>query len=262
MGKMTKKNEKYAVFIDIDGTLITDSLTPPEENIRAIERARKKGHKVFINTGRSYGNIPDELKRYALSLDGIVSGSGSHILLDGKVIHSVSFPDELLEDFCRFFLEDPSRTCLFEGVDDMFALGSGYASFGKFKNIITSMDDYHRLLEGRRVSVIALKGVTEEECRRRFGNRITLFWLRSYFDCVLNGCDKANGIDIMLSAVGLPLEHTIAIGDSTNDLPMINHCAIGVAMGNASDELKNAADYVTGTNSEFGVASVIERFLL
>ncbi len=258
---MTDKNEKYAIFIDIDGTLITDSFTPPEENIRTIERARKKGHKVFINTGRSYGNMPDELKRYAMTLDGLVSGSGSYILLDGKVIHSVCFPDELLEDFCRFFLEDKSRTCLFEGVDDMFALGSGYASFGTYNNIITGMDDYNRMLKGQRISVIALKGVSEEECRLRFGNRITLFWLRSYFDCVLNGCDKANGIDIMLSALGLPLERTIAIGDSTNDLPMIKHCAVGVAMGNATDELKNAADYVTGTNSEFGVATAIETLL-
>lgn len=259
---MKDKNEKYAVFIDIDGTLITDSFTPPEEILNAIEKARKNGHKVFINTGRSLANIPDELRSYALSLDGVISGNGSHIVLGGKEFYSVCFADSLLEDFCRYMLEDESRTCLFEGVDEMFALGPEHECFGRYRHVIKSMDDYRSKLLGQRVSVIAAKGTTVEECRRRFGDAVAFYSYKSFFDCVLKGCDKAKAIDIILKAADIPLKNTMAIGDSINDRPMIERCAVGVAMGNADDELKEAADYVTLTNKQFGVAAAIERFLL
>ena len=54
---MLNKNEKCAVFLDIDGTLLSDSFIIPPENLRAIKAAQEKGHLVFINTGRSWGNI-------------------------------------------------------------------------------------------------------------------------------------------------------------------------------------------------------------
>jgi Cof subfamily protein (haloacid dehalogenase superfamily) len=259
---MSFNKEKYAVFIDIDGTLISDSFTPPDGNLRAIEKARKKGHLVFINTGRSLANIPDELRDYALSLDGVISGNGSHIVFNGKELFSACFPDSLLFDFCRFMLADESRTCLFEGVDELFAMGAERGRFGRCGHVIKSMDDFHIILEGRRISVIAVKGVTVEECSRRFGEDVAFYSYKSFFDCVLKGCDKAKAVDIILKAAGIPLENTMAIGDSANDRPMIEHCAIGVAMGNADEELKDAADFVTVPNTQSGVAAAIEKFLL
>jgi Cof subfamily protein (haloacid dehalogenase superfamily) len=259
---MTDKNKNYATFIDIDGTLITDTFTPPERNVKAIERARKRGHKVFINTGRSLANIPDELRSYALTLDGVISGNGSHIIYGGREIYAACFPDSLLESLCRFFLRREDAACLLEGIDEMFVLGSGRKCFGGCENIITSMDDCRKKLLGHRISVAAVKGVSADECLSRFGGEIEIYRYESFFDCVLKDCDKAKGIDIMLSAAGMPLERTIGIGDSANDLPMIDKCAIGVAMGNADSLLKKAADYITGTNKECGVASAIEKLLL
>ena len=64
--------EKYAVFLDIDGTLISNSFEIPERNKKAIAAAREKGHMVFINTGRSYCNIPPQLHEQ-FDVDGIIA---------------------------------------------------------------------------------------------------------------------------------------------------------------------------------------------
>ena len=57
------RSKRYAIFIDIDGTLYTSANGTPKVNIEAIKRVREKGHLVFINTGRSYGYIPEEIIR-------------------------------------------------------------------------------------------------------------------------------------------------------------------------------------------------------
>lgn len=258
---MTPDYAKYAVFIDIDGTLITDSFKPPEANTLAIRQARKNGHKIFINTGRSWANMPKELLDYVTALDGVVSGNGSHIVLDGKVIHSVTFPDSVLRSLCKFFFSTPGATCLFEGVDRMLLLDNNVGYFRGYDNVISSVSEFEEKLMGMAVSVVAINGVSVEEFKKHFGDEVTVFQFKYFSDCVMCGCNKARGMDILLDAVGIPLEHTIAIGDSMNDLPMLEHSGIGVAMGNAVDALKEAADFVADTNFNSGVAQAINKYL-
>ena len=68
------KNDKYIIFLDIDGTVMVNNVVP-ELDIKAIDKARELGHKVFINTGRAYGFFPKELQE-ALEYDGVVCGLG------------------------------------------------------------------------------------------------------------------------------------------------------------------------------------------
>ena len=82
-------DNRFAVFLDIDGTLISDSFRIPTPNLEAIAAARAKGHMVFINTGRSWGYIPDEL-REQFNVDGVVAGSGAMIIIDGETVYPVA----------------------------------------------------------------------------------------------------------------------------------------------------------------------------
>ena len=87
-------------------------------------------------------------------------------------------------------------------------------------------------------------------------------WHPAFTDCIPKGTDKSVGIDIVCSHYGLDVSETMAFGDGGNDIGMLSHAGIGVAMGNASDEVKAAASYVTSSVDEDGIARALEKFCL
>lgn len=76
------------------------------------------------------------------------------------------------------------------------------------------------------------------------------------------GVNKAKGLELVCDKLGITMENVLSCGDSLNDIKMIQASGIGVAMGNAQDAIKYAADYVTDTNENDGVAKAIEKFVL
>jgi len=76
------------------------------------------------------------------------------------------------------------------------------------------------------------------------------------------GVCKGKGVEILGEKLGIKKEEIIAIGDNENDLTMIEYAGLGVAMGNATEEVKELADYITDTNNNSGVAKAINKFAL
>ncbi|MEE1145901.1 MAG: HAD-IIB family hydrolase, partial [Bacteroidaceae bacterium] len=76
------------------------------------------------------------------------------------------------------------------------------------------------------------------------------------------GIDKAKSLAVLLERIGLTREEMMACGDGFNDLSMIQFAGMGVAMANAQDVVKEAADHITASNEECGVAKVVEEFFL
>ena len=83
-----------------------------------------------------------------------------------------------------------------------------------------------------------------------------------FLEILPKGIDKAKRLEVLLEILGISREEMIACGDGYNDLSMIRFAGLGVAMGNAVLPVRNAADYITGTNDEDGVAQVVEKFML
>jgi len=81
-----------------------------------------------------------------------------------------------------------------------------------------------------------------------------------YLEVVPKGCSKSDGIRRVIESAGIRREDVLAVGDSANDLDMLRYAGIGAAMGNASDEVKAAADWVTGTLAQHGAAQALLRF--
>ena len=83
-----------------------------------------------------------------------------------------------------------------------------------------------------------------------------------FLELVPLGIDKAQSLTVLLEKLDMKREEMVAVGDGFNDLSMIQFAGLGVAMANAQDVVKEAADYVTLSNEEDGVAAVVEKFLL
>ena len=83
-----------------------------------------------------------------------------------------------------------------------------------------------------------------------------------FIEVMPKNVDKATSLDRMLETVGLTREDAICCGDGFNDISMIKYAGVGVAMANARDEVKEAADFVTGSNEEDGLVQVIDTFIL
>ena len=87
-----------------------------------------------------------------------------------------------------------------------------------------------------------------------------LRWHPAFVDVVAPGGGKDRGMDVLLDHFGIDLSETMAFGDGENDLPMLRHAHIGVALGNADDFVQSQADYVTDTGDEDGILTALEHF--
>lgn len=251
-----------AVFFDIDGTLVSfKSHRIPDSAGRALDQLRAKGIKVFIATGRQLryiNNVGDRV------FDGYVTLNGSYCLAGrDKVIYKHSIDPADIESLIRFQKREPFPCAL-------------VVEEGTFQNYVDdSVRAVYRLLnfpepepcsmeEYRDKEVFQLIAFFTKEQEGRIMAALphceATRWNPLFADVIPAGSSKAVGIDKMIAHFGISLEETMAFGDGGNDIPMLRHAGIGVALGNAADEVKAAADYVTTSVDEEGVWNALAHF--
>lgn len=257
---MVNPEERYAVFLDIDGTLISNSFEISERNKKAIAAAREKGHMVFINTGRSWGNIPPVLMEQ-FDVDGIVAGSGVMITLGGETVFQMSMSKDLVKRLTEYAFDHREYWYIFEGLKNIYAVSNDIRKRADYQIPLAKPEDYI-LMNDDEIQVIAMGIKVPDDFKETFKDEITVFQFDTYADCVIKGVNKAKGIEKVLELTGIKKENTIAVGDSNNDFDMINYAGIGVAMANAQQSILDIADYVTASAKDCGVAVAIEKFLL
>lgn len=247
--------ERKAIFMDIDGTLMEHGKVS-QRVIDTIQRARALGHRFFVCTGRSLGHMPMNL-READYLDGYVMGCGMHCVVGGKNVHHQRVPNEQSLAVAKYYLEN-GRECLYECENSMLAINSsreGFECFGDTK----SLSD---VLDRAGVSKITAVGPYREDDAEFLSEWFDIYDMGTYSDIVVRGVTKATGMQHVLDYLGISRENCIGVGDSANDLPMIEFAGLGVAMGNAPDAVKAKADVVTESCENDGVAAMIERCVL
>lgn len=254
--------EKYAVFIDIDGTLTSERFVIPDENIRWLKEAQKQGHKIFINTGRSWGNIPESMRQATAFFDGVVCGNGSHIIIGGEHIVRRSIPSDVVLRMIDYFISHRELWCVLEGENELFFIDDTAHTRHDMDEIerVVSSQNFASLHGDSPIEVIAGGRHLPDDFESLFPE-LNVFRLDRFADCVCAGCSKANGLKQVAEALGFDHMHTMAIGDSENDLPMLEAAGISVAMDNAPQSIKNIADFVTLDNESSGVAYAIKQLL-
>lgn len=136
---------------------------------------------------------------------------------------------------------------------------------GVAKLIEISLPPIRPIEEARNKEILQIMGYfKEDQDLEVFRNVLThcepMRWYPLFADIIARGNSKSKGIDHVLEYYGIDLKDTMAFGDGGNDIPMLGHAGIGVAMGNASDEVKAAADYVTTSVDEDGIMNALKHF--
>lgn len=257
-------SEPHLICIDIDGTLTVDfNGAVPQQNWDAVRMARALGHKVVVNTGRSYYNVPPDLRDPSAPLDGLICANGSYIRFGNEVIRNETFDDDLLYDLLSFFLFEDERFCLFEGETMLLKTRKSSPLYGSPDvPLICHPDELHTIFRDARFNDFSCEGQMSDAFTARFSSKVQTFQCETFADGTVPGCSKAVGMRLAAAHLGIPMTRTVAIGDSGNDAPMLREAAVAVAMGNASPQLIQEADLVTGTNLECGVATAIRKLFL
>lgn len=270
-------NTKKLIVSDIDGTLLRS-----DKHISFVTKQRifdliYKGHIFAIATGRMHG--AGKIITTELDYDGfLISCNGAVVkhLKTGEVIQAIELAPELAKqvvDVCEqygayYHLYDieaiyASRYANLaqKYAEGMPALPEGYHFTVAFPEDLPAMVGqvpiykiglYHEDPETFSAVMKTLQKIEGlETCKS----------LDTSFDVMAKGVTKATGIEAIRAYYDIPLEHVIAFGDNENDMDMISYAGIGVAMGNAMEELKAAADFVTVTNDEDGLVYALDRLL-
>ena len=254
-----------AIFFDIDGTLVsfrTHRVT--QSNLEVLDALRKKGIKVFISTGRMLGmtSVLD-----GIAFDGYIANNGAAIYDSSrKMLHGRLLPKkELYALRERLMLRDlPQFAVSFMTADNYYlncksSLAEDVARVvGVAPPVLSNIDDIVEMDVYQ--MCVYLQGKELDDLMEGWLTGCTAsVWNPVFADVNEKGITKAYGIDKMLEIFGLDLSQTLSFGDGGNDIPMLEHTAISVCMGNADEAVRAASDYVTETVDEDGVAKALAR---
>lgn len=270
------------IFIDVDGTLVDYENHLPESAVKAIRQARKNGHKVYICTGRSKAEVYPPL--WEIGLDGMIGGNGSYVESEGVVVmHQLitleqckHIVDWLHERKLEFYLE--SNNGLFasehfeeegEPVIQEYSKRKGKENAEK----ITMKEAFPDMIYGgelyrddvNKVSFILRSYQDHLDSIQEFPDLQPGTWggkgeIALFGDLGVKDITKAHAIDQLLNYLGAKCEDTIAFGDAKVDIPMLEYCHIGVAMGSGGDEIKAMADYITDNVDQDGLYNAFVHF--
>ena len=255
MGLIAK--DKYIIFLDVDGTIYEDGKVI-DKDVNALIKAKMRGHKVFLNSGRMQCIIPHTVLE-KVRPDGIVGGMGTAITIGNELIFSACMDRDEVEYLMRFG-EKHGFFTIAESADRLVIM-NGREIQGQ-KSFVKTTDEFFEKYRDMPVSKISyMNAVSEDDVKALMEDGRIVYVHSGYVEIPARGCNKATGIKIVCDHLGAEVEQSIAMGDSANDDDMIKFAGIGVAMGNATEYIKSIADYVTSSCSEGGVADAIEALI-
>jgi Cof subfamily protein (haloacid dehalogenase superfamily) len=274
-------------FLDVDGTLIDSGEVIAPSTVEAVQTARANGHLVYLSTGRASVEIYPRIRD--IGFDGAISAGGGFAEIGDELVISRTMPEEAVARMVDFY-EESGYDFYLQSFDEL------YPSPGVRRRFATYLEDDQ---ERRGETRTDLESVTDEDqhpALRAFADVRPLSYsgiAKSVFlagdlmafdrvsealsgefhvitgtiphmgrgsgEVTLDGVNKGTTILMLLDLLGLDAASAIGIGDSTNDIEMLQLCGVGIAMGNATDAVKAHADEVTTSVLDDGVWNAFRR---
>lgn len=266
---------KKLVFLDIDGTLVPKSKKMSQKTIQALRQAHANGHILCICTGRTYFELPDETKKF----EGIISAAGACVIWKNEILLAEYFSDQEKRQVIEL-LEEAGAIYTVESFDCV------YMKKERYDNLVRRLENCDK--EERWILKLLSKSCfCDEPEKMEKVHKCSYFyaekdeeWFRERLkkwnmsvatfsqgdtrgnsgEITKTAYTKGSAVQYLSNYLGIPIEDTIAIGDSENDLAMLRAAGTGIAMGSALDYVKEAADDVTCSAEEDGVYHAFKKY--
>lgn len=280
------------IAIDLDGTLLADDGTISARNAQAIRKAQEAGCVVSICSGRSLHDTKAILEEAKLECP-LITGNGAITFSDGQQIQTLSMEPAILEELLPqlesenyyYELYTNDGVYLFErgkgmlereikekaGSDKSFSTDWATREMNiqfeqKGTRQITDYRDFDLASLGiYKIFVFSFHRDKLDALEEQLSSREDLSLTTSgktKLEIAHKDTSKGNALATFAEVVGVPMKNTVAIGDNLNDLSMFAVAGMGIAMGNAEEEVKEASTHITKRYNEDGVAYAIEEFVL
>ena len=272
-----------AIVLDIDGTLYNHQKQISKKTKVSLLKAQEQGIKVILASGRPTTGMWEAARELALDKHHglLVSYNGSKVIdcstgeelfnqamtvAEGKAVleHMKAFDVTVMIDKEDYMYVNDVFSCTLDYKGQPLNVVEYEARGGFYK--LCEKEDLAAFLDYP-INKILTAGEPEyllevvEQMKAPFEGKLNcVFTADFYFEFTAQGIDKAKALDTVLSPMGIEAKDVVAFGDGHNDRTMIEYAGLGVAMENAVEELKLAADRVTASNDEDGIARVLEEY--
>ena len=254
-----------ALFFDVDGTLVSfKTHRIPQSAVDALTEAKRRGVGIYISTGRPKRLI-NNLDEISGLVDGYITATGAYCTVGGSVIRCLTIPDGEARAFVRMSDEMNFATLVVD-VGGLTVINPNDDVDRLYRKMLNVSD----LGEGVPVEDVLEQGIiqftpiidveTERRLMPMMAHCVSARWYPDFADITARGADKGTALQAVAGYLRLDMSETMAFGDGGNDIPIIRAAGVGVAMGNAADDVKAAADYVTSGVDDDGIASALRHF--
>jgi hypothetical protein len=248
------------IVVDLDGTLMRDDKTVSERTICALKKCREKGIKVAYATAR--GNA-EQILPSELIFDGSVRNGGASVFADGKKIYTRSVSTKQV---CDFLVACDKANIKIGGNIEGSSRHFGNFKFNEIWDYITDYDvvDFNGLdLQAEKIFALPESQKDMEVIRKNLPDCLNMIIARDDMIMFMNHeAVKSKAVAALAEHWSIKQEEIVAFGDDLIDVDLLEFCGVGLAMENALDEVKKAADFVCGTNENDGVAEWLEENIL
>lgn len=273
------------IALDLDGTLLNSYGYISNETIDTIKMTIKKGVQVVLATGRSVGLICEEIKSIK-EITYVIASNGAAIidLRENKSIFSEYITTDILKEIIKIIQKYPIIVEFYSNgyiyMDEDVLINPNKYGFTEetlnfisenhkmVKNIfsaVNQVDEFGWLDYIEKVNLPLLKKDMRNQIFNSLlsiNNKIKVTSsVKDNLEINSINANKGNGLKKLTKLIDIDLKETVAIGDNNNDVEMLEMAGIGIAMGNASEEIKMKADFIALNNDENGAAKAILQIL-
>lgn len=256
-------------FFDIDGTLVEHKenvLIMPESTKLAIKKFREKGNLAFICSGRQIRFINDKFGTDMF--DGYISGNGTEIFFKGEKVYGRNLSQDMLTSLIKSF-DELGVSCNFAGGHKGYSYKMDRRRIDRYNSQFPGeayiLEEWKlEDVEASSLDIFYKDDSVLEKCREYFKDMLIFnaHGADMSADVSLKDWGKAEAIEYITKHLEIPMENTYAFGDGHNDVEMIKKVNTGIAMGNAVEELKEVADYITSNIFDDGIYNAMKAFEL
>lgn len=265
---------KKIIILDLDGTLTNSKKEVTPKTLEALLDAERRGVIVALASGRPTYGIKAVSDVLQLEKFGgyILSFNGARIMnaKTQEVVYQQKFPQDYIRPLYEYAIEHDMGLVTYE--KDKLVTGTRVDEYMELEAKINHMKltavkdfpeyvnfDVNKCLFTANVDVAPQ---LEKELVEWYGDVLSIYRSEPFFiECMSPGVDKAASLAHLFEIIGIDKEDAVACGDGFNDQSMIEYAGVGVAMANAQDRVKQAADYVTKySNDEDGLVEVIDQY--